>query len=99
MTDFYFSDDYVEWSYRTADKYFKKNSLIINEAMDASWIYFRENRTQYYMQIERLLNMGCRVDQDRMQYHMFWERETALPYLELAYDPEAAFFTYIGSIQ
>lgn len=86
VTDFYFSDDYVEWSYRTADKYFKKNALIINEAMDASWIYFRENRTQYYMQIERLLNMGCRVDKIGMQYHMFWEREAALPYLAIAYD-------------
>ena len=86
VTDFYFADDYDEWSYRTADKYFRKNQLIINEAMDASWILFRENRTQYYMQIERLLRKGCRIDKIGMQYHMFWEREAALPYLSVAYD-------------
>ena len=85
-SSFYFDDNYVEWSFETAEKYFKNNKLVINEAMDATWILFRGNRTQYYMQIEKLLKEGRRIDKIGMQYHMFWPREDAMEYLNLAYD-------------
>lgn len=85
-TDFYFDDDYVEWSFQTAEKYFADNELIINEAMWHAWELYAANRTPYYMLIDRLLRSGHRIDAIGMQYHMFWPRESAMEHLRIAYD-------------
>ncbi|MBQ2237132.1 MAG: endo-1,4-beta-xylanase [Clostridia bacterium] len=85
-TKFYEQNDFVEWSFKTADKYFPHNELIINEAMWHSWEWYIGNRTPYYMQIERLINSGHRVDAVGIQYHMFWHRDVCLEKLRLAYD-------------
>lgn len=85
-TKFYLEDDYVEWSFEKAEKCFPNNELIINEAMPDAWEVFTGNRTRYYMQIQRLISTGHRVDAIGMQYHMFWHRDQCLDNLRNAYD-------------
>lgn len=68
---FYHEDDFVEWSFLTADKYFHKNRLIINDY--AVWGGgFNGNRSPYFMQIERLLsNKSVHLDSIGFQQHHF----------------------------
>lgn len=82
QTKFYQENDFVEWSFRTADKYFPNNRLIINDYLlfdnDRG---FRGNRSPYFMQIERLLHNGItHLDSIGMQFHSFFglEREEAM---------------------
>lgn len=78
---FFYEDDFLEWSYRMADRYFPTNRLIINDYN----IWFPENYTNrhaYYMQIERLLRNGItHLDSIGMQFHSFFP---------LAHEPNAA---------
>ncbi len=73
---FYYEPDLVEWSFKTAEKYFKSNKITINES---NWnIYenmFKYNRSPYYMQIERAINNGARIDAIGMQFHMCFTKE------------------------
>ena len=67
-------DDFLEWSYFTADKYFPNNKLIINDYN--IWDPSSHNRNYYYMQIERLLRNGVtHLDTIGMQFHCFFPRE------------------------
>ena len=71
-SNFYQSPDYVEWSFKTAEKYFGANELIINEAHCRVWNeWYMRNRSTYYMQIERALQKGARIDGVGLQFHMF----------------------------
>lgn len=63
-------NDTVEWDFRLADRLFPANRLIINESAGNIWSVFNGNRSAYYMQIERALNKGCRIDSIGMQFHM-----------------------------
>ena len=67
--------DLVEWSFHTADRLFPNNRLIINEAHCNLWDVFNGTRSAYYMQIQRALSQGCRIDSIGMQYHMFYRAE------------------------
>lgn len=69
-TPFFDEDDFLEWSYRTADAYFPNNRLIINDYN--VWDPSGENtRNYYYMQIDRLLRGGARIDTAGIQFHSF----------------------------
>ena len=88
---FYDQDDYVEWSFRQADRYFPANRLLINEMQTRVWenvAGFHGNRSPYFMQIERALNMGCRIDAIGMQYHMFFPQEEEIQGTAPYYDPQ-----------
>lgn len=71
---FYFEPDFVEWCFKTAEKYFPANKLGINDwcgfwdqpASPANW---------YYTEVENAMLKGARVDAIGMQYHMFFRRE------------------------
>ena len=75
----YNDPEFVEWSFRMAETYFPGNRLIINEAHSNVFRQelFMENRTPYYMQIERALLKGARIDGIGMQFHMFFRQENA----------------------
>ena len=75
-TDFYCDDDFVEWSFRQAEKYFPTNELVINEG-DVQWNCgdAHTNRNPYYMQIERLLRENVPVQGIGLQFHSFFRRE------------------------
>lgn len=69
-SNFYQQDDFIEWSFKTAEKYFPANELIINEWAGV-WSGYQRDRSRYYMQIERALLKGARIDGVGMQFHMF----------------------------
>lgn len=75
VTPFYTSPDYMEWCYKTAEKYFPDNTLCINEWTGAMWESAANPWDNYYALIENLLLKGCRVDAIGMQYHMFYRKE------------------------
>ena len=72
---FFKEDDFVEWSFKTADRYFPNNHLIINdfELFDR---WYRGNRSTYYLLIERLIRNGVsNLHCIGTQYHCFFSRE------------------------
>ena len=75
-TDFFNQDDFVEWSFRQAEKYFPANKLIINEA-GIPWdsVNAYTNRNPYFLQIEKLLAENVPVQGVGMQFHSFARRE------------------------
>ncbi|MFA6930822.1 MAG: endo-1,4-beta-xylanase [Lentisphaeria bacterium] len=90
---FYNEPDFVEWSFETAQRYFHTNRLIINEAHCNIWdkLHFHGNRSPYYMQVERALAKGARIDSIGMQYHMFYRAEEEAAQTAQYYDPERIF--------
>ena len=70
-SNFYQQDDFIEWSFKTAEKYFPANELIINEWAGVWAGGYQRDRSRYYMQIERALLKGARIDGIGMQFHMF----------------------------
>ena len=89
-SNFYSQPDFVEWSFATAENYFPANKLVINEAHSRVWCneFFYGSRSPYYMQIERALLKGARIDAIGMQYHMFYRKENELVSTQVYYDPE-----------
>lgn len=86
---FYREHDFVEWSFKTAEKYFKKNELTINESQCNLWAdAFNYDRSAYYMQIERELKRGVRIDAIGMQFHMFYKKEEEQEKTKLFYEPK-----------
>lgn len=83
----YLAPDLIEWAFACAEKYLPNNHLVINEAHCNIWNVFNENRSAYYMQIERALAKGARIDAVGMQFHMFYPREQEKEETKLFYDP------------
>ena len=86
----YNRNDLVEWSFALAERYFPANKLLINEAHCRLWQkeYDFGTRSPYYMQIERAMLKGARIDMIGMQYHMFHRAEKELECTRDFYDPE-----------
>ena len=72
LSNLFSEPDLVEWSFKTAAKYFKKNKLVINETHMYVWESFKRSRSAYYMQIENALLKGCRIDGIGIQAHAVW---------------------------
>lgn len=90
LSNLYSQPDFVEWSFALAENYFPANRLVINEAHSRIWSneFFYGNRSPYYMQIERALLKGARIDAIGMQYHMFYRKENELGSTPAYYNPE-----------
>ena len=75
-SSFYTEPDYIDWCYKTADKYFSNNKLVINEGPDNIWWQARRpiDRQMYYLLIEKAIANGARIDKIGMQYHI-WQYE------------------------
>ena len=91
----YQQEDFVEWSFKTAEKYFGANELIINEMHSRIWddTWFHRSRSPYYMQIERALLKGARIDGVGLQFHMFHgtDMKNVLKEAKTFYDPMRVF--------
>ena len=88
QTKFYKEPDFVEWSFCTADKYLPNNRLIINDYFVFDPKQYRENRSPYFMQIERLLYKGItHLDSIGMQFHSFFPKEKEEWVAKYRYDP------------
>lgn len=85
---FYYEDDYMPFCYKLAEKYFPNNKIAVNEDSALSWNTHAGKWSQYYMQIEKLLAMGCRIDVIGMQYHMFCKSELEKAFTKNFYDFE-----------
>lgn len=86
----YDSPEMIDWSFKEADRFFPGNSLVINESNFRIWNNesFFGTRSAYYMQIERALAMGRRIDTVGMQFHMFFRAENEARDTWFYYDPE-----------
>ena len=92
VSAFYHEPDYVEWSFKTAEKYLKSNKLVINDAHCNIWSgAFNHQRSAYYMQIENELARGARIDAIGLQFHMFFPREQEAASTRLFYNPAHLF--------
>ena len=93
LGNFFDQEDYIEWSFAEAMRYFPANNLIINEDTPHVWskTHFYRTRSCYYMQIERALRNGARIDKIGMQFHMFDLAENELGAAREYYDPERIF--------
>lgn len=88
VTDFYNHNDFVEWCFKEAEKYFGANQLVINETQSNAWVDgLGRNRGKYYMQIERAISKGARIDAIGLQYHMFHKKDAEYERTRLYYDP------------
>ena len=94
-SNFYQQPDYIEWSFKTAERYFAANQLVINEAHCRIWddTWFHRSRSPYYMQIERALLKGARIDSVGMQFHMFHgtDMDNVVKQSKTFYDPQRIF--------
>ena len=72
-TKMYYNPEYMERSFRMAERLFPQNELICNEGGEAFREPFLHNI--YFMQVERALLKGARIDAVGFQYHI-WSNPT-----------------------
>lgn len=90
--DFYNDDNYVEWCFKEAEKYMPSNKLVINE-WGGIWGQQATNRDFYYMEIERALAKGARIDAIGAQFHAFFHAEDEVAATRKMYNPRHVYKT------
>ena len=70
----FFMPDSIEWSFELAQKYFPGNRLFLNDDPPTVWGDLRSDRRAYYLQIDRALSRGSRIDVIGLQSHMIYEK-------------------------
>lgn len=70
----FFMPDSIEWSFALAEKYFPHNRLLVNEDPPNVWGDRRGDRRAYWLQIERALARGARIDLVGLQGHQIYEK-------------------------
>lgn len=87
-TEFYDEPNFVEWCFKTTEKYFPNNQLVINEITFLSWRDCCRATDKYYAYIEANMLKGARIDAIGMQYHLFNKREMEYEWTRLTLNPE-----------
>lgn len=93
-------EDYIEWCYRTADRYFPHNRLIMNDDRPhvfptPGWNSWGVGpRSPYRLLAENTLLKGCRIDAFGMQYHMFDSPEGEAKNAKCLHDPDMLRYTF-----
>lgn len=87
-TAFYDDADFVEWCFKTAEKYFPHNQLGINEWIGLCWEDKCRSTDKYYAYIEANMLKGARIDAIGMQYHLFYKREEEYERTRALLDPQ-----------
>lgn len=90
-TEFYNSPDFIEWCFKTAEKYFPNNQLVINEYTSLCWEDKGRFTDKYYSYIDATIHKGAKVDAIGMQYHQFFKREDEYTRTRMTYDPVQLF--------
>ena len=93
-SNFLAEPDLIEWSFKTAERYFASNKLVINEGGEYVWrnaSALKGTRSAYYMQIENALLKGCRIDSVGIQSHFWGDVQKAMQSAEWYYDPQHVF--------
>lgn len=86
-TAFYGAPDFVEWCFKTAEKYFPSNQLGINDCTDI-WMGCCRFTDRYYSYIEANMLKGARIDAIGMQYHLFFKKEDEKEAAKTLYNPK-----------
>lgn len=87
-TSFYDQPDFVEWCFKTAEKYFPANQLVVNERTHPSWEDKCRPTDNYYAYIEANLLKGARIDAIGMQFHMFFKKDREYEATRSFYNPK-----------
>lgn len=87
-TKFYDEPDFVKWCFKTAEKYFPKNQLVINDYTGLPWGDNCRATDKYYAYIEANKLKGARIDAIGMQYHMFFKAEEEYNQTRPYYNPQ-----------
>ena len=87
-TTFYDEPDYIEWCFKTAEKYFPNNQLGINEFAGLSWEDRCRATDKYYAYIEANMLKGARIDAIGMQYHLFNKAELEYEKTRMTLNPQ-----------
>ena len=90
-TAFYDDAKFVEWCFKTAEKYFPNNKLCINEWTGLCWEDKCRTTDKYYAYIEANMLKGARIDAVGMQYHLFHTREEEYKSTRVTLDPKALY--------
>ncbi len=90
-TAFYNELDYIEWCFKTAEKYFPNNQLVINEYIEAFWEGNCRSTDSYYAYIEANMLKGARIDGIGAQFHIFYDRDTELKKASTLYNPTSLY--------
>lgn len=88
VTAFYDQPEYIEWCFKTAEKYFPSNQLAINEWTHTCWDDPCRTTNAYYSYIENAMLKGARIDAVGMQYHMFRKSEDEYNATRNFYNPK-----------
>lgn len=88
VTKFYDENDYIEWCFKLAEKYFPNNQLVINEYTEAFWGENCRSTDNYYAYIEANLLKGARIDAIGAQFHIFESRESEMAKSSYLYNPK-----------
>lgn len=86
-TLFYDDPEYVEYSFKLAEKYFPHNQLVINEETMLCWEDKARFTDKYYSYIQLTLLAGARIDAIGMQYHSFYNKEEEYEKTKKLYSP------------
>ena len=89
----YLWDKHIEWSFKTAEKYFPKNNLIINEGPNNTWWLADRpiDRQSYYLLIKEAMNNGARIDKIGFQYHIWNYNPDVYENTRIIFDPDCVF--------
>lgn len=91
-TQMYMDHEFVERSFKMAEQYFPQNELIINEGGEMfSEQHFYYTRNNYFMQVERALLKGARIDTIGMQYHLWCNPDNEAKIAYSQYSPKKVF--------
>ena len=88
ISSFYDEPDFVEWCFKTAEKYFPNNQLGINEHQGLTWKDKCRFTDKYYAYIEANMLKGARIDAIGMQFHLFNRREQEYEKTRQMLDPK-----------
>ena len=86
-TAFYDEPDFIEWCFKTAEKYFPNNQLCINEHQQLAWGDRGRATDKYYAYTEAAILKGARVDAIGSQFHMFHHRDDEYDATRAYYNP------------
>lgn len=87
ITQFYDDDEYIEWCFKLARKYFPQNKLVVNESAEECWYDVRRSCSKYYSYIKNALLCGAEIDAIGMQFHAFYDREREIERASSLYNP------------
>lgn len=87
VTPMYINPLFMERSFQMAERHFPMNELICNEGGECFRENFLYNRYPYFMQVERALLKGARIDTIGFQYHVWCDVNNEADVVKKQFNP------------